>query len=172
MTTWDEATGPGEVIPWTDADLAQQAVWRPIEAARAARTIAHTLGGQVAFAREVAQQYLDLEGVGWHGPREGTEWGGENGGCHLVGGRRYRVYEVFADGDGRLHPWGESWRFDKFVFDPARCEVVLHVSDGVLLNSRLNVVEGVDIGTLRIPWNVGDKPGYAKEPLAYWITTV
>ena len=169
-TSWSEQTGPGEVVHFTAEELEELAKLRPTDCALAARTIVHTLGGQAAFAGEVARQYGDLAEVGCGGPYEGLEWGTPYRGSHLVSGRRYRVYEPFVDGDGGNHPWGESWQFDKFAFDAKRCEVELHVSGAELLDGQLKPVARMSLGTFRLPWSMGDRRGYPQEPVERLIT--
>jgi hypothetical protein len=171
QTTWNEETGPGEVIPWTEAELAEMARLDPISWASVARTIAHTLDGHAGFAAEVKQEYEALTDTGWHGPYQGTEWGHENGGSHLVRGCRYRVYEAFVDCDGQHHPWGESWRFERFVFDPVGCALEIHIAEAALLDSGLKPIQPMPSRAFRLPWSVGDKRGYPKEPLEFIITT-
>lgn len=171
-TSWSEETGPGEVIPFTAAELEEMAKLEPRDWACAARTIVHTLGGQTAFAEEVAREYDDLASVGCCAPYRGLEWGRPHGGSHFVGGKRYRVYEPFVDGDGRNHPWGESWQFDELVFDAERCEVELHVSGATLLDSRLEPLSRMPLETFRLAWSMGDKSGYPQEPLGKLITGV
>jgi hypothetical protein len=169
--TWNEETGPGEVMPWTEEELAEMTRLRPTSWAAVARTIAHTLDGQAGFSAEVKLQYQDLADVGCRGPYRATEWGSEYGGSHLVRGCRYRVYEPFVDSDGRDHPWGEAWRFEEFTFDPIGCAVEIHVADGVVLDASLKPVQAFPLRVFRLLWSVGDKRGYPKEPLAFLITS-
>jgi hypothetical protein len=86
-------------------------------------------------------------------------------------GRRFRVYEDFADLDGGEHRWGESWRFEGYRFDPFSCELTLRVADGIQLDSGARPIRPIEVRPFRIAWTVGDKPGYPRNLLERLITS-
>ncbi len=154
-----------EVIPWTDEELEEQARRRPEIAAAAARSISHVVGGQTGFAAEVLAQHQELRRLGWPTKWEALEWGA------LCCGERYRVYTEFSDRDGLIHPWGESWTFEKCVFDPEECRVQLIVSDAWLLSSSTEErLRRLPVEEIQIAWDVGNKPVRPKDQFFRCIT--